>query len=78
MLVVPKKDGAIRTVDDFRELNKHVIRKKYHMPTLQEMFHRRRNYAFVTTLDLTLCYYTYKLDEQSSWYCVLVTPFGKY
>ena len=26
LLVVPKKDGAIQTVDDFRDLNKHVIR----------------------------------------------------
>ena len=29
-------------------------------------------------LDLTACYYTYQLTEESSWYCVLVTPFGKH
>jgi len=32
----------------------------------------------MTLLDLTLCFYTYRLDEASSWLCILVTPFGKF
>lgn len=78
MMVIPKKDGSIRTVDDFRELNKWVIRRKYPLPRIQDVYHRRKKYEYMTILDLTACYYTYQLTEESSWYCVLVTPFGKY
>lgn len=78
LLVIPKKDGAIRTIDDFRELNKFIKRQCYPLPKIQDIFHRRKNYAFMTKLDLALCYYTYELDEPSSWLCVLVTPFGKF
>lgn len=78
MMAIPKKDGSIRTVDDFRELNKCIQRKSYPLPKIQDIFHRRQGYQYVTILDLTACYYTYELDEESSWYCVLVTPFGKF
>ena len=78
LFAIPKKDGAIRTVDDFRELNKQVIRKKYLLPKIQDIFQRRKNYKFASVLDLTLCYYTYQLEEESTWYCILVTPFGKF
>ena len=78
MMAIPKKNGTIRTVDDFRELNKFIRRKCYPLPKIQDIFHRRRGYKYATKLDLTACYYTYELDEESSWLCVLVTPFGKY
>lgn len=78
MLCIPKKDGAIRTVDDMRELNKCVLRRVYPLPKLMDMMRRHPEWKYVSALDLTLCYYTYELDEESSWMCVLVTPFGKY
>jgi len=39
VMVIPKKDGAIRIVDDFRELNKWVVRKCYPLPRIQDIFH---------------------------------------
>jgi hypothetical protein len=78
MMAIPKKDGTIRTVDDFRELNKWVQRKQYPLPRIQDIFQRRRGYKFFTKIDITGAYYSYELDEESSWLCVLVTPFGKY
>ena len=41
-------------------------------------FYQQKGYKYVTLLNLTQCYYTYELDEESTWYCVLVTPFGKF
>jgi hypothetical protein len=78
MMVIPKKDGAIRTIDDFRELNKCIKRKSYPLPKIQDVFHRRNGFKYMTKLDLTMCYYTYVLDDKSSWLRVLVTPYGKY
>ena len=78
VMVISKKDGTIRIVDDAREVNKWLIRKCYIMPKITDIFHRRDGFIFCSKLDLTLCYYAYVLDEESTWYCVIVTPFGKY
>ena len=61
-----------------RELNKHVIRRHYPLPRIQDIFHRRQGFQYMTLIDLTLCYYTYELEEESSWLCILVIPFGKF
>ena len=78
MLFIPKKDGAIRTVDDMRKLNECILRRVYPLPRIMDMLRRHYKWIFVTVLDLTLCYYSYELDEESSWLCILVTPFGKF
>ena len=78
MFTRKKKDGTIRTVDDLRMLNKAIRRVQYPLPKIQNIFHRRRGYKFMTKIDISMQYYTMYLDEDSTWYCVLVTPFGKY
>jgi hypothetical protein len=78
MVVIPKKDGAIWTIDDFHELNKFLKHKWYPSTKIQDVFHCRSGFKYMSKLDLTLCYYSYELDEDSSWLCILVTPFGKY
>jgi hypothetical protein len=65
MLVTPNKDGAIRTCADVRKLNKQTVGLTYPLPTIQNIFHRRRGYKFLTKIDLTLCLYTYQLDDDS-------------
>jgi hypothetical protein len=76
--VRPKKDGSVRTTDDMRELNSRIERTRYPLPTLKDIFERRRNYKFFTKIDISMQYYTFLLDEESSAMCVVVTPFGKY
>ena len=78
MFVIPKKDENIRTVDNLRQLNKQILRKQYPLPKIKDIFHRRCKYKYFTKLNLSQCYYIYKLDNESSWLCTLVTPFGKY
>ena len=78
MFATKKANGTIRTVDDLRELNKAIKRVHYPLPKIQDIFERRRNYAFFSKIDISMQYYCFHLDEASSWYCVLVTPFGKY
>ena len=48
------------------------------LPKIQDVLHRRPGYKFFTKIDLSMCYYTFELDEASRNLCVIVMPFGKY
>ena len=74
----PKKDGRIRILTDFRELNKNIQRSKHPLPNIQDILNRRSNYQFFTKLDISMQYYCFNLDKESQQYCVMSTPFGLY
>jgi hypothetical protein len=76
--IIPKKDGRIRWVSDFRQLNAVIKRKQYPLPVIHDVLRRRSGYKFLTKIDLTMCYYTYKLDDESADMCVIFTPYGKF
>ena len=78
MFVRPKKDSTIRTVHDFRRLNKAIIRKKHILPRIEDVVHKTKKYKYITKLDVSMQYYTFWLDKESREYCVFITPFGKY
>ena len=75
---IPKKDGRLRMISDFRSLNAQMYRLVYPFPRIEDILRRRKGYKYFTKLDISMCFHTFKLDEFSSNLCVITTPFGKF
>jgi hypothetical protein len=51
------KDGRIRVITDFRELNKAIVRHPWPMPHISDMLENIGKYTYATCLDLSMGYY---------------------
>jgi hypothetical protein len=76
--IIPKKDSTVRTISDFRELNKHIVRKPYPIPKISMILQELEGFTYATALDLNMGYYTIRLDPTASEMCTIIFPWGKY
>lgn len=76
--IVPKKDGLAQWVSDFCSLNKQLRCHIYPMPQIADILAHHTGYKFLTTLDISMQYYTFALDKASSNFCTIITPFSLY
>ncbi len=85
---IPKKDGiydvpltkdsTVRTISDFRELNKCIVRKPYPIPKISIILQELEGFTYATALDPNKGYYTIRLDPTASMMCTIIFPWGKY
>jgi hypothetical protein len=75
--ITPKKDGRIRWVSNFQELNKVICCKIYPRPLIQDILKKHPGYQYFTKIDISMHYYTFELMESAKDLCVIITPFGK-
>jgi len=73
-----KKDGTIRTIHDFRWLNRAIRGRIHTMPKIEDLLFGIREYGCLTKIDISIQCYAFWLDEESCWHCVFIAPFGKY
>ncbi len=73
---IPKKDGRIRFITDYRELNKAIVRHPWPMPHISDMIENIGKYKYATCLDLSMGYYHLKLSEAASDLTTFMLPFG--
>ena len=75
---IPKSNGSIRFITDFRGLNRWLKRKPYPIPVISDLMQSLSNFKYATTIDLNMGYYSMELDEFSKQLCVIVLPWGLY
>lgn len=73
---VPKKNGSIRLVMDFRQINKVLKRKEYPLPTIDELFQDVKGFEFASVVDLNMGYLSIPLTDESKALLTIVTMFG--
>ena len=76
--IIPKKDGTVRFISDFRKLNKRIRRTPYPIPKIQDLLLKLEGFKYGTSLDLNMGYYHIELTPSSRRLCTIVLPWGKY
>ena len=76
--IIPKSNGTVRMVSDFRKVNTKLVRKPYPIPKISGIMQELEGFQFATALDLNMGYYTIRLDPGSQDICTIITPWGKY
>jgi RNase H-like domain found in reverse transcriptase len=73
---IPKKEGTVRFVTDFRQLNKALKRKPFPIP-IQDILQKIGGFTYAMALDLNMGYYNIRLDPNAAALCALILPWGK-
>ncbi len=76
--IIPKKVSTVRTISDFKELNKRIVRIPYPIPKISTILQELEDFTYATALDLIMGYCTIRLDPTASKMCTIIFPWGKY
>eukprot|EP00804_Cyclotella_cryptica_P001002 CCRYP_012344-RA/>CCRYP_012344-RA protein AED:0.42 eAED:0.44 QI:0/0/0/1/0.5/0.33/3/0/239 len=75
--IVPKKDNTVWVVSNFRDVNKRVVRKPFTIPKISTVLQEVEGFAYATSLDLNMGYYTIRLDPDAFKICTNIFPWAK-
>ncbi|KAF9760655.1 Transposon Tf2-9 polyprotein [Nosema granulosis] len=75
---ISKKNGDLRLVIDYRELNKVTVKLGYPFPSIQYSLMELKGSRFFSQLDLNMGYYQIPIAEEDTHKTSFVLPFGQY
>ena len=76
--IIPKKNGTVRFISDFCELNERIPRKPFPTPKIQDLLLKLEGFKYASSLDLNMGYYHIELCPESKRLWTIVLPWGKY
>ena len=70
--IIPKNDGTVQVVSDFRKLNEWIHCTPFTIPVIQDLLQKLENFQYATSLDLNMGYYHILLSMHSRivYYCI--------
>ncbi len=78
MVITQKKNGELRIWMDPKDLNEHIKREHYQIPTREEIISEMSGASYFMMLDASQGFWQLKLEESSTRYCTFNTPFGRH
>jgi hypothetical protein len=78
LFIIPKKNRTVHFLSEFWEVNKRLIRKLFQIPKISTVLQELEGFTFATALDLSMGYYTIRLDPNAPRFCTIIFPWGKY
>lgn len=75
---VPKSDGGLRLVVDYRALNSVCVPSSYPLPTAESLFGRLHNACIFSKFDAHTGFHQMKMSKRSIPLTAFVVPFGCY
>ncbi|GBM86008.1 Uncharacterized protein K02A2.6 [Araneus ventricosus] len=78
LVIVQKKNGALRVCLDPQNLNKAIKRPQYNLPTFEDITSKLAGAKYFSVLDAASAFWQISLDEESSSLCTFSSPFGRF
>ena len=76
--IIPKKNGQVRFISDFREVNKQIVHTPYPIPKILTMLQDMEGFTYESSLDFNMGYHTIGLDPDAQKIYIIVLPWLRY
>ena len=77
-MLVPKKNGKLRLVINYRQLNKQTVKSCWPLSSVEEIFDTLEGNCYFSTIDMSWGFYQLPLETGSQDYTAFSTPFGSF
>jgi hypothetical protein len=69
--IIPKKNGTVRVVSDFRVLNSKLQQVSYPIPRIQDILISLNGFTYATSIDLNIGYHAIRLTPNAQKLCTI-------
>ena len=64
-MLVPEKNGKVRLVFEYRQLNKQTVKSSWSIPSIEEIFDTLGGSCYFSTSDMSAGFYQVPMDKDS-------------
>jgi hypothetical protein len=75
---IKKKDGTLRPVQDYREVNKWTVWDVYPIPRIEQILESLHRKELFTIFDVQMGYNNVLIKKEDQWKAAFKTPYGLY